>query len=129
MKTRKKPTFNPQVIAKYSHSTHAPYKCKDCDYHAKTPAALNMHWNRKHGLIVVPNQELKHKTDEELIPNGFALSTIEPEVSPYTGKPKRKWTRRQQQQEQPTQQQFKQVNFCPCCGTNIQAVSVALSLS
>ena len=110
---RKKATYSAEVIAKYSDDKHAPFKCNSCDKVCNSEPSLVMHHRRAHGNMKVPNEAGSPVNSE------FVLST---EVE----KPKRKWTRRSQPEV--IEANSRPVNYCPCCGTNIQAVAVALSI-
>ena len=111
----KKPKFNLEVLVNYTTDVKPPFCCNNCDYVTDKPSSLIMHWNRKHGSVTVPNELA-------LVANDQLLTTQE-QPKP----PRKKWTRRNLPQEQPTLQAFRQVQFCPCCGTNIAAVNLALA--
>lgn len=91
--------------------------CTKCDWKSsrsydtrqRADQALKMHSQRRHEGMKTWNQNKRQPGPAE--------------ISPHTGKPKRTWTRRK-----PVAAPV-QINFCPCCGTNLHVLSTALTVA
>jgi hypothetical protein len=125
--TRKSPTPQPEILAKFTESKSAPYQCNCCEYIGKTFQAINMHWNRRHGAIECPGQK---PTIDELHSSGlspFDYKTKEEEMMEKQVKTKRPYNKRQPVQPEQEARSTRQTNFCPCCGLNLVGINYALS--
>lgn len=111
-------TFAPDKIAKYSSTPTAPFICKECGVSFGNMNAMVMHHTRKHNPIA-GRRQLK------------ALRKAAKLATSASGKPTRKYHRKAiaPATAAPAISHKGTVQYCPCCGTNIRAVEMALSLT
>lgn len=86
----------------------------------KAEQALTMHMGRKHKMNITRSNEPDHTGVLRQRANG----TLAVAAPPVTGK--RSYTRRVK--SQPVKAEI-QINFCPCCGTDIHAVATGMAMA